>query len=47
MKHNFRWGLIIFITPVLAWLSLLIVLPHVDMFIMSIRAENELGEMGC
>lgn len=46
MKQGIRWGLVIFITPVLLWLLLLIVLPQVDMFIMSIRAENELGQMG-
>ncbi|MFH1155307.1 MAG: ABC transporter permease [Pseudomonadota bacterium] len=46
MKPGIRWGLVIFITPVLLWLLLLIVLPQVDMFIMSIRAENELGQMG-
>jgi spermidine/putrescine transport system permease protein len=45
MSH-IRWGLFIFITPVLVWLTLLILLPQVDMFIMAIRAENELGEMG-
>ena len=44
MSHV-RWGLLIFITPVLVWLTLLILLPQVDMFIMSIRAENELGEL--
>lgn len=46
MKSGIRWGLVIFITPVLVWLTVLILLPQVDMFIMSIRAENELGEMG-
>jgi spermidine/putrescine transport system permease protein len=46
MKSGVKWGLLIFITPVLIWLFLLIVLPQIDMFIMSIRAENELGDMG-
>lgn len=46
MNQGIRWGLVIFITPVLVWLTLLIVLPQVDMFIMSIRADNEFGEMG-
>lgn len=46
MKHKIRWGLVIFITPVLLWLFLLIVLPQVDMFIMAIRTENEVGDMG-
>ncbi len=44
MKPGIRWGLVIFITPVLLWLFLLIFLPQVDMFIMSIRADNALGE---
>ncbi|MDD9302232.1 MAG: ABC transporter permease [Desulfobacter sp.] len=46
MKKSIRWGLVIFITPVLLWLFLLIVLPQVDMFIMAIRGENELREVG-
>jgi len=41
-----RWGLLIFILPVLVWLLLLIVLPQVDMAIMAIRADNEFGETG-
>jgi spermidine/putrescine transport system permease protein len=45
MSH-IRWGLVVFLSPVLVWLTLLILLPQVDMFIMAIRAENELGEMG-
>lgn len=46
MSRGIRWGLLIFITPVLVWLTLLILLPQVDMFVMAIRGENELGEMG-
>ena len=45
MSHV-RWGLLVFLSPVMVWLTLLILLPQVDMFIMAIRAENELGEMG-
>jgi spermidine/putrescine transport system permease protein len=41
-----RWGLLIFILPVLVWLLLLIVLPQVDMAVMAIRADNEFGEKG-
>jgi spermidine/putrescine transport system permease protein len=41
-----RWGLLIFILPVLVWLLLLIVLPQVDMAVMAIRADNEFGETG-
>ena len=45
MKKQFRWGLLFFLTPVLVWLFLLIVLPQIDLFIMSFRTENEAGEM--
>ncbi len=45
MNQGIRWGLVIFITPVLLWLTLLIILPQVDMFIMAIRAENPMGDM--
>ena len=45
MKKQFRWGLLFFLTPVLVWLFLLIVLPQIDLFIMSFRAENDAGEM--
>lgn len=46
MNHGIRWGFVIFITPVLLWLTLLIVLPQLDMLFMSFRAENDMGEMG-
>lgn len=45
MKRNFRWGLFFFLAPVFLWLVLLIVLPQIDLLIMSFRAENDLGEM--
>lgn len=45
MKKQFRWGLLFFLTPVLVWLFLLIVLPQIDLFIMSFRTENDAGEM--
>lgn len=35
--------LLCFLTPVLLWLVLLIVLPHVDLLIMSLRMEDEAG----
>jgi len=35
--------LVIFITPVLLWLFLLIVLPHIDLLIMSFRVEDDFG----
>ena len=43
MKKGFRWALVIFITPVLLWLLLLIVLPHIDLFFMSFRIEDDFG----
>jgi spermidine/putrescine transport system permease protein len=45
MKKQFRWGLFFFLTPVLVWLFLLIVLPQIDLFIMSFRTENDAGEL--
>jgi len=38
-------GTPVFLTPVLLWLILLIVLPQIDLFIMSFRSENDAGEM--
>ncbi|EPR40781.1 ABC-type transporter, integral membrane subunit [Desulfovibrio sp. X2] len=34
----------IFLAPVLCWLFLLIVLPHMDLLLMSLRGTNDLGE---
>jgi spermidine/putrescine transport system permease protein len=45
MKHQYRWTLLFFLTPVLLWLVLLIVLPQIDLFIMSFRTKNDSGEM--
>ena len=45
MKRNFRWGLFFFLAPVFLWLVLLIVLPQIDLLIMSFRAEDDLGDM--
>ncbi|UCD90444.1 MAG: ABC transporter permease [Desulfobacterales bacterium] len=45
MKHQKRWALFFFLTPVILWLFLLIVLPHIDLLIMSFRIENDAGEM--
>lgn len=44
-NKNIRWGLFFFLSPVLLWLFLLIVLPHIDLLIMSFRAENDFGDM--
>lgn len=45
MKKHIRWGFYIFLIPVLLWLVLLIVLPHIDLFIMSFRYEDDYGEL--
>jgi spermidine/putrescine transport system permease protein len=45
MKRKFRWGLFFFLAPVSLWLVLLIVLPQIDLLIMSFRTENDLGKM--
>lgn len=45
MKKHIRWGFYIFLIPVLMWLVLLIVLPHIDLFIMSFRYEDDYGEL--
>ena len=43
MKKGIRWGVVVFLTPVLLWLFLLLVLPHMDLLIMSFRIEDDLG----
>ncbi len=40
-----RLTLYIFLAPVLLWLILLIVLPHLDLFFISLQAENDVGDM--
>ena len=40
-----RWTLVCFLTPVLLWLFLLIVLPQIDLFIKSFRIENDADQM--
>jgi len=37
MRAGARLGFILLLTPLLLWLSLLIIIPHVDMFMVSIR----------
>ena len=45
MKHTFRWGLFFFLSPVLLWLVLLIVLPQIALLWMSFLAEDDTGKM--
>ncbi|MBL0715779.1 MAG: ABC transporter permease [Desulfosarcina sp.] len=42
-KYRFSLPLLLFISPVLLWLLLLIILPHVDLLIMSLRIEDDNG----
>jgi spermidine/putrescine transport system permease protein len=43
--RHIRWTFWLFLTPVLLWLLLLIVLPHLDLLYMSFRAEDSYGDM--
>jgi len=43
VNHS-RLTLWIFLAPVLTWLLLLIVLPHIDLLVMSLRGEDDFGE---
>jgi len=43
--NKISWGLTIFLLPIVLWLFLLIVLPQIDMLVMSFRAENDAGNL--
>ena len=45
MSNQKRWALFFFLAPVVLWLFLLIVLPHIDLLIMSFRHENFDGQI--
>ena len=45
MRNPKRWALFFFLAPVVLWLFLLIVLPHIDLLIMSFRHENFDGQI--
>jgi len=45
MTNNKRWALFFFLSPVLLWLVVMIVLPHIDLLIMSFRYEADDGQM--
>jgi spermidine/putrescine transport system permease protein len=40
MRNQKRWALFFFLAPVVLWLFLLIVLPHIDLLVMSFRYED-------
>lgn len=44
MRAGTRLGFILLLTPLLLWLSLLIVIPHIDMFLVSIRERVGVGQ---
>ena len=45
MKNQKRWALLFFLSPVLLWLVLMIVLPQIDLLVMSFRFETDDGKM--
>lgn len=45
MKKHIKLGFLIFFIPVFLWLFLLIILPQIDLFLMSLKVENDLGDM--
>ena len=40
MRNQKQWALFFFLAPVVLWLFLLIVLPHIDLLVMSFRYED-------
>lgn len=44
VQHTSKLTFWLFLLPVLCWLLLLIVLPHIDLLSMSFRGENDYGE---
>jgi len=44
MQAAHRLGFVLLLTPLLLWLSLLILIPHVDMFLVSLRERVGVGE---
>jgi spermidine/putrescine transport system permease protein len=44
-RHPIQLTLVFFLTPVMLWLFLLIVLPHIDLLLMSFRTEDDSGRM--
>ena len=45
MSKHTKFGFYIFFVPVFLWLFLLIVLPHIELFLMSLKYENDMGDM--
>jgi len=45
MNRGIKLGFYIFFIPIFLWLFLLIVLPQIELFLMSIQSENDMGDM--
>ncbi len=45
MNKDIKFGIYIFFVPVFLWLFLLIVLPHIELFLMSLKYEDDMGDM--
>lgn len=45
MKKHIKLGFFIFFIPVFLWLFLLIILPQIDLLLMSLKIENDVGDM--
>jgi spermidine/putrescine transport system permease protein len=44
MQAAHRLGFLLLVTPLLLWLGLLIIIPHIDMFLVSLRERVGVGE---
>ena len=45
MSNHSKLGFYIFFVPIFLWLFLLIVLPHIELFLMSLKYEDGMGNM--
>lgn len=45
MNKHYKLGFYIFFVPIFLWLFLLIVLPHIELFLMSLKYEDDMGDM--
>jgi spermidine/putrescine transport system permease protein len=45
MNKHIKLGFFIFFIPVILWLFLLIILPQIDLLLMSLKFENDAGDM--
>ena len=44
MRTELRLGFFLLLTPLVLWLSLLIIIPHIDMFLVSLRERIGVGK---